>query len=61
MQPPLFYRLVFNPVRRWMERDTGLLVEQWKAAFGPKPRKVVPINLLVIRGRRAEGQRRMRA
>lgn len=48
--PPLLYRLVVNPFRRWLERDDRLLVEQWKAAYGPAPLKVVPfLNLRVIR------------
>lgn len=32
----LFYRCVFNPVRRWSERDDRLRVEHWKAVMGPR-------------------------
>ena len=52
MTPPLFYRLVFNPVRAWLERDERLLIQQWKDAFGPKPKKVLHMNLLVSRDQR---------
>lgn len=52
--PPLFYRLVINPLRAWLERDDRLLVEQWKAAYAPdRKTNVVPfLNLLVKRDAR---------
>ena len=54
----LFYRLVVNPLRRWAERDSRLLVEQWKAAYGPPPKSNVRpfLNLVVTR---AEQKRRV--
>lgn len=54
MKPPLFYRLVVNPLRAWLERDDRLLVEQWRDAFKPAPRlKVRPfLNLRVSRSAR---------
>ncbi len=51
--PPLFYRLVLNPLRQWAERDERLLVEHWKATLAPTPKaKVAYINLLVRRDTR---------
>ena len=45
-----FSRFV-NAFRRWSEdRDRRLLVEQWKSAFKPEPKKVrLFINLRVVR------------
>lgn len=54
MNPPLFWRVI-NAIRRWSERDDRLLVDQWKAAYGPQPRKVIPFLNLTVR--RAEKRR----
>lgn len=53
-RPPLLWRLVLNPLRRWLERDDRLLVEQWKVAFAPeRSAKVVQfLNLRVARSAR---------
>lgn len=47
----LLYVLVINPLRRWAERDSRLLVEQWKSAYGPPPKSNVRpfLNLVVTR------------
>lgn len=54
MRPPLFYRLVVNPLRAWLERDERLLVEQWRDAFKPEARSTVRpfLNLRVMRDAR---------
>ena len=52
MRPPLLYRWFVNPLRAYLERDSRLLVEQWKDALKPEPRKVVHINLYVVRDAR---------
>lgn len=51
--PPLFYRLIVNPLRAWFEHDDRLLVEQWKDTFKPETKKVIPfLNLTVVRDAR---------
>lgn len=63
MRPPWLYRLLLNPLRRWSERDDRLLVEHWKAAYGPAPQpKVVPFrNLLIVRAEASGAPRRRSA
>lgn len=51
VKPPLCYRLL-NAIRAWCERDDRLLVEQWKDAFKPEPRKVRHLNLRIVRDQR---------
>lgn len=47
----MVYRLVINPLRHWMERDTRLLIPHWKDAMKPEPTpKVRPfLNLYHVR------------
>lgn len=54
MRPPLFYTLVLNPIRRWLDGpDPALhLAAHKKQAWGSRSApKVRSINLLVIRAK----------
>lgn len=58
MRPPWIWRAVLIPIRHWVERDERMLVVQWKAAYRQERKKVVPINLLVVRSDRQRVRRR---
>jgi hypothetical protein len=49
--PPLFYRLVVNPIRAWIERDDRLRVEHFKDTFKPSAKVIEFRNLKVARGK----------